>query len=275
MKYAALISYVGKGFCGWQKQTKPDSGEKPSIQRTIEEALLRISGEAVSVVASGRTDAGVHAAGQVIHFSLRRKEWDPAILKRALNALLPVGRIQVLSVKVMPDSFHAQMSAARKQYSYYFQQGPSAYPPLERYSWWIRKPLDLEAMNRSVQVLIGEHDYVPFQASGAAVKTTVRRILEAEVTREPLGPPFFGLNESDMEIELSLVRVRLVGTGFLKQMVRGIAGTLLQVGECRRPPECMGEILASRDRSLVGPTAPARGLWLEKVWYEGLRFDSV
>jgi tRNA pseudouridine38-40 synthase len=265
-KYAALISYVGTRYCGWQKQKGSAAEGLPSIQETIEDRIRQITTEdKVSLVGSGRTDAGVHAAGQVMHFVTRRKEWDPAVLMKALNSYsqLPPD-IRVIRIQRVPSEFHAQRSASRKQYSYYFQQGPVSVPSLEPYSWWIRKKLDLKAMQRALDHLCGEHDFKPFQSSGAKVTTTVRRILESEVGWEPITFP--GSPHWDAE-RLGLVRVRLVGTGFLKQMVRGIAGTLLQIGEGRRDPEDMRVILQTGDRSQVGQTAPGRALWLERVWY--------
>jgi tRNA pseudouridine38-40 synthase len=203
----------------------------------------------------------VHAVGQVAHFVLRKKEWDRAILKKGLNSILRP-RIQVLEARPVAPEFHAQRSALKKQYSYYFQQGPCALPHLEPYSWWIHKPLDIKAMNEALGYLKGEHDFKAFQASGAPIgRSTVRQILEAEVRTEPAAFPL------GTPAEIELVRVRLVGTGFLKQMVRGIAGTLLQIGEGRRDPHCIRDILQSQDRKAVGPTAPARALWLERVWY--------
>lgn len=267
-KYAALLSYRGSDFCGWQKQKGSAADGSPSIQETVEGALSSMTGETASVVGSGRTDSGVHAAGQVAHFILRNKEWPTEILYNGLNAKLP-SSIRVLAVRPVPIEFHAQRSAIRKQYSYYFQQGSCALPHVEPVSWWIRKRLDLEAMNRALGTLVGEHDFAPFQASGAMVKSTVRRILEAEVVWEAMSFP--GLTEVT-GTALGFVRVRLVGTGFLKQMVRGIAGTLLQVGEGRRDAACLAEILASGRREDVGPTAPGRGLWLERVWYPDLEW---
>jgi tRNA pseudouridine38-40 synthase len=260
-KYAAVFSYAGTGYCGWQRQKGSAAEGDPSIQATIEAALARISSETPSVVGSGRTDSGVHAVGQVAHWRLER-ERDPAVLARGLNSLLAPREIQALSVRRVEDDFHAQRSAEKKQYSYYFQQGPCAIPHLEPYSWWIRRRLDLGAMEEALSFLRGEHDFKPFQASGAKVmRTTVRKILEAEIHVEPVAFPF------GLPADVGFVRVRLLGTGFLKQMVRGIAGTLLQVGEGRRPATCVREILASGDRAQVGPTAPARALWLERVWY--------
>jgi tRNA pseudouridine38-40 synthase len=260
-RYAALISYAGKRYCGWQRQKGSAAEGGPSIQASIEEALQRMTGEEPSVVGSGRTDSGVHAVGQCAHFTLRKKQWDPDILKRGLNSILKQD-IQALRVVPVPMDFHAQRSALKKQYSYYFQQGPCAVPHLEPYSWWIKKKLDLEAMNEALSALRGEHDFKPFQASGAPPgRSTVRSVLEAETVIEPVRFP------QPAPEGVHFVRVRLVGTGFLKQMVRGIAGTLLQVGEGRRSSDCIREILESGDRSAVGPTAPGRALWLERVWY--------
>ncbi len=265
-KYAALISYVGTRFHGWQKQLGPGAGSGTSIQATIEEALLKIlSEERVYLVGSGRTDSGVHASGQVIHFAVTRKLWEPRILLNALNTLLP-SVIRVVAVRPVPMEFHAQRSATHKQYSYYFQQGPGPLPYVEPYAWWIRKKLNIEAMREGLAHLVGEHDFKPFQASGAMPgKTTVRRILEADITWQQLTFPHPPQIQFDPGV--GLVRVRLVGTGFLKQMVRSITGTLLEVGEGRRSPDSFREILETRNRKLVGQTAPGKGLWLEQVWY--------
>ncbi len=267
-KYAALVSYRGSRYCGWQKQKGSAAEGEPSIQETIEKALTRITGEETSVVGSGRTDSGVHAAGQVAHFLLRKKSWDCGILRKGLNSQLHRS-IRVLALQEAPIEFHAQRSAEKKQYSYYFQQGPCELPHLEAYSWWIRKELDLDAMNVALRTLVGRHDFKPFQSSGAKPGPTVREILEGEVSREKVVFPGSAHWEGTGS---HLIRVRVVGTGFLKQMVRGIAGTLLQVGEGRRPAVCMEQILRTLDRNEVGPTAPARALWLERVWYKELTF---
>jgi len=264
-KYAALLSYVGTRYCGWQKQTGSAAEGAPAIQGTFDDALRKVTSEPEArTVGSGRTDSGVHAVGQVVHFVLQRRAWDPQILRRGLNSLLPQD-IQVIAVREAPLDFHAQRSAERKQYSYYFQQGTMALPHLEPTSWWIRKPLDRAAMQRGLDFLKGEHDFKPFQASGSAPGPTIRKILEAEI--EWLSIPYPGFFPGTLEggSPFGMVRVRLIGTGFLKQMVRGIAGTLLQVGEGRRPPEDFRTILETMNRKAVGPTAPARALWLEQV----------
>lgn len=238
---------------------------EPSIQQTFEEALFKLTGEEIPVVGSGRTDSGVHALGQVVHFVLKRKPWKPEVLLTGLNSHLPPS-IRVLHSQEVPMDFHAQRSATHKQYSFYFQQGPCPLPHLHATSWWIKKRLDVERMSQSLAHLVGEHDFKPFQGRGAKPIPTVRKILEADVTR--IGLPF-PLATSDEREALTLVRVRVVGTGFLKQMVRGIAGTLLEVGEHRREPDSMREILERQERDLVGATAPGKGLWLERVWYAG------
>ncbi|NDF14172.1 tRNA pseudouridine(38-40) synthase TruA [bacterium] len=266
MKFALRISYLGKNYCGWQRQS-PDVSKAPplpSIQETVEQALSRMIGSPISLVGSGRTDAGVHALGQVAHFRLDSGRFTTEILRKGLNSLLPQD-IRVMQAFSVPEEFHAQRSAVKKQYSYYFFQGPGPLPQFMETSWWIRRTLDLQAMCEAIAHLRGEHDFKSFQASGANPgKTTVRRLLEAEVARLPL-PDFPGqdLNERGY----GMVRMRLVGTGFLKQMVRGIAGTLLQIGEGQRKPSEMKEVLESKSRSAVGPTAPAKGLTLERVWY--------
>lgn len=265
-KYAALISYVGTQYCGWQKQKGSAADGHPSVQSTIESALRQITRESVSIVGSGRTDSGVHALGQVAHFVLKNKNWEPHILMRGLNSALP-SEIRVLFVRGVAADFHAQRSAGRKQYSYYFQQGSCAIPHLEPFSWWIHKRLDLDAMTEALTYLEGEHDFKAFQASGAKPGPTVRTILEAEVKSESIGFPGGGALSLMENQHCRFVRVRLIGTGFLKQMVRGIAGTLLQIGEGRRPARDMRGLVESGRREDVGPTAPARALWLERVWY--------
>ncbi len=273
-RYAALVSYVGTRYCGWQAQLGPDSGKLTSIQETIQDRLVKMTSEEdARVIGSGRTDSGVHAVGQVIHFRLKRKEWNVEVLRNGFNSLLP-GDIRVLQVKRCPDRFHAQRSAIRKQYSYYFQQGPAQLPHMDPFTWWIRKPLDLPAMQRALDHLVGEQDFKAFQSSGASVTTTVRTIFEAKL--EPVRIPFpeVPVYRPDRASAMGLVRMRLVGSGFLKQMVRSIAGTLLPVGEGRASPDSFREILDGLDRRKAGLTAPGRGLWLERVWYADFEFDE-
>jgi tRNA pseudouridine38-40 synthase len=267
MKYALRLSYLGKNYCGWQRQSS-EPGKKPvlpSIQEIVEAAVSGMTDVQTSIVASGRTDAGVNATAQIAHFWCKNTNLDASIFYRGLNSLLPLD-VRVMEVHLVDDSFHAQQSAIKKQYSYYYQQGPCTLPQFADSSFWIHKTLNVEAMHEALQTLKGEHDFKSFQARGSKPDLeTVRTLFEAEVVRVPM-PAFPGqdLNERGF----SMVRIRLVGSGFLKQMVRGIAGTLLQIGQNRRNAAEMLEILASKNRALVGPTAPAKGLTLERVWYK-------
>jgi tRNA pseudouridine38-40 synthase len=267
MKYALRLSYIGRNYCGWQRQKLEEGSKKiaPSIQETLEAAISKMADREVNVVGSGRTDAGVNALGQVVHFTLPTERFSLDVLRRGLNSLLPRD-IRVMEAMRVPDDFHAQKSAVKKQYSYHFLQGPSDLPQWSETTWWIHRRLDDQAMHEAITALLGEHDFKVFQASGGNPgRSTVRTILEAEVVRLPM-PAFPGQDLT--EAGYSLVRVRLVGTGFLKQMVRGIAGTLLQIGEKHRKPGEMAGLLRSGDRHAVGPTAPAKGLTLDRVWYK-------
>ncbi len=255
-RYAVLLSYLGTHFCGWQRQPP---GRQGSVQELLEDSLNEITQERAPFTASGRTDAGVHALGQVAHFDLRLKDWDPDKLRKGLNSQLPKS-VRVLDCVRVGADFHSTRDAVKKQYSYYYQQGPEPLPHLVTTTRWIRLPLDVAAMNRGLGYLLGEHDFKVFQAAGGVTRTTVRTLYEAEVTVAQVG---FPLQDSGA----SLIRIRVVATGFLKQMVRAMAGTLLEVGEGKQPPEIFAKILETQDRSLLGTTAPGRALWLEKVTY--------
>ena len=227
--------------------------------------------------ASGRTDTGVHALGQVAAFAI---DWDADFRKgkpevtayhllRGLNTLLPPA-IRVLDLREAPLDFHPQIHADKKQYSYYIQTGIAPSALHEPFSRFLRGPIDLAAMHESVSHLIGEHDFKPFQASGSKpLKSTVRTIFEAEVTECPTVGPF-----PTPIASLRMIRIRVVGSGFLRHMVRGIAGTLMDVGVGKRPPSDMAEIIQSQNRERVGKTASAQGLWLERVWYPNLDFNT-
>lgn len=267
-RFAILISYRGTAFQGWQKQP----GFK-SIQQSIEDALFEMTGERVSVVASGRTDSGVHALGQVAHFTLSKKKWSTFVIQKGLNSLLPRS-IRILGSKKVDIDFHSQRSAIKKQYGYYIQIGPSILPHLNNYSWWLRRPLDLEKMNLALSALEGEHDFKAFQARGSNVKTTVRKIEKVELKTLPIEFPFFNsADEAGEQLKnFSLIKIEIIGNGFLKQMVRSIVGTAVKVGEGRFNSDIFSQLLQSLNREDVGPTADPSGLWLERVWYENLNF---
>ncbi len=238
-----VLVYDGGGYHGWQVQPGV-----LTIQQVVEDILSRIIQERVRVKAAGRTDAGVHALFQVVNFSTH-SGLAPQVLLRALNALLPPD-IRVIWSEEVPSSFHSRFSAEAKTYQYCIWNSPVACPFLNRYSWWIPMQLDLEAMRKAASQIIGEHDFVAFKASGSDAKNTVRRVLEC------------GWNESG-----PMLRFSVKATGFLRYMVRGLVGTMVEIGLGKRPPEDLLQVIESRERSLAGPTAPARGLFLARVFY--------
>lgn len=269
-KYAIRLAYDGTDFWGWQTQLVRGkrANAMPTIEETIVAAIRDLCGEEVTVTGSGRTDAGVHASGQVAHFRLETEFYPVENLRQGLNFRLP-DCIRILQLGVVPDAFHARHTLA-KQYSYYFQVGPVNLPHLQRYTMWCRHPLDGEAMAAAVRTLVGEHDFSAFTSARSGAVSTVREIREAAVTCDSLTWP-----GTFPDGQHKIWRLRLVGSGFLKQMVRGIAGALKLVGEGKRPADDFSAILASGDRRATGPAAPASGLWLERVWYpeqEGIGF---
>jgi tRNA pseudouridine38-40 synthase len=238
-----LLSYDGTDFCGWQRQ--PD---RRTVQQTLEEALDRLTGVAPPTTASGRTDAGVHALGQVVHFYTASRH-APEVFVKALNALLPRD-VRVLEAAEVPQAFHATLDAKAKLYRYVIDNGRVADPFQLRYSWHVYPPLDAEAMDRAAQVLKGRHDFHSFETHWPNRTSSVRTITQAAVRR---------LGDS--------VRIEVEADGFLYNMVRAIAGTLVLVGSGRWPEARVAEALAAEDRSRAGPTAPPQGLFLVRVRY--------
>lgn len=247
--FKLVLAYDGTDFNGWQIQ--PD---RPSIQGTLSEALWRITGERILPQGSGRTDAGVHAAGQVASFSLQSP--IPAQnLMIALNDKLPPS-IRALALDEVPMDFHARHSARAKIYEYRICRAPICTPFLARYTHHHPYPLDDEAMREAASAVIGEHDFTSFAAvdpergKEEAPACNVRTIYQSEFRRDG---------------ELSIYSVR--GNGFLHHMVRNLVGTFLLAGKGTIPPGAVAEILAAKKRSVAGPTAPASGLFLISVEY--------
>jgi tRNA pseudouridine38-40 synthase len=249
-----VIAYDGTGFAGWQRQATG-----VSIQALVEERLARIEGAAVDVIASGRTDAGVHALGQVASVTLE-STLDPSTLRRALNASLP-GDVRIVSVEEMPAGFHARFSARLKTYHYRIVSGPFVSPFERRYAWHVPSRLDVAAMADAAAALAGTHDFAAFQASGSDVATTTRTVVRSAIASSEVS------GEEHGEQGLRRITYEICGDGFLRHMVRAIVGTLVEVGSGRWRPDRMSEILASRDRGCAGPTAPAHGLFLVRVEY--------
>jgi tRNA pseudouridine38-40 synthase len=240
------LQYDGTGYVGWQRQA---SGT--SIQGLLEDALRPIEGGVVTVHGAGRTDAGVHALGQVASVRLTASI-DAVTLARALNAVLPLD-VRVAVADVMPDDFHARFSATGKIYEYRIVSGPFASPFLRRYVWHVVPRLNVEAMRVGAVALGGTHDFAAFQGAGADVQTSVRTVRRIE---------WHGTGGSDDPLVMVIE-----GDGFLRHMVRNIAGTLVEIGLGRWTADEIDPILASEDRACAGPTAPAWGLILREVLY--------
>jgi tRNA pseudouridine38-40 synthase len=242
------VAYDGTGYVGWQRQA---IGE--SIQGLLEDALSKIDGRAVTVHGAGRTDAGVHAVGQVASARLLSAH-DDATLMRALNANLP-GAVRVFDVRTMPDDFHARFSATGKVYEYRIWNGAAVPPVLRLYTWHVPQPLDVALMRHAAAAIVGQHDFAAFQGAGSTTHTSVRRVIAAQWLTGADGSLVF----------------EIAGEGFLRYMVRSLAGTLVEIGHRRRRADDMARLLETRDRTAAGRTAPAEGLFLVKVEYHGDR----
>ncbi|MFH0901289.1 MAG: tRNA pseudouridine(38-40) synthase TruA [Pseudomonadota bacterium] len=239
-----VVEYDGTDFSGWQRQPRDRT-----VQQVLEDAIARITGSWSCVRGSGRTDAGVHARAQVANF--RTATRIPVLgLKRGLNAILP-GDVSIVSLEQVEDDFDARHSARGKRYVYRILVREERSPFHARYAWHLGRQLDRDVMAAASIHLVGEHDFSAFRASNCERRNPVRIVRLLEVTED----------------QKNLVVISVEATAFLKNMVRVIAGTLIEVGLGRRSPESVKEALASRDRRLAGRTAPACGLTLEHVFY--------
>ena len=256
------VAYDGTAYAGWQRQ---ENG--PSIQAALERALAPLAGDGVIVTGAGRTDAGVHAEGQSAHVDLP-EGIDPDVVVRATNTRLPAD-IRVRSAVVVPDDFHARFSAVAKTYRYCWLVSRIGHPLLARTHCLVTPPLDLVAMGGAASRLMGSHDFTAFQSTGSPVTTTTRTILGVDLGVRPAVD--VGLQLSDRE---RILELELKGDGFLRHMVRAIAGTLLEVGYGRRLPADMDRLLAGAPRSEAGPTAPPHGLTLLHVDYRSTTEES-
>ena len=253
------LSYDGAEFSGWQSQKQ---GER-TVQDTLEAAVERLTGSRSSVNGSGRTDSGVHALAQVAAFDTL-SEHPVDVIKRALNAMLPPD-LRVLSVEEAQWTFHPRKSAAAKRYAYMISNTQVLSPFARRYSWHVPFELDLAAMDEAAMNLIGEHDFSCFMAAGSGVENAVRNLRELVVSVSE-SVSFLGLGLRAPEGG-RFVLIEAEGSGFLRHMVRNIAGTLVEVGKGAMAPSYMRELLDSRDRGLAAPTAPPQGLFLASVEY--------
>jgi len=243
MRFKLIVEYDGSDYHGWQIQ--PNG---PTIQQTLEAAVARFTGETVRVAAAGRTDSGVHAAGQVVIFAVQVAR-APEVVQRALNALTPRD-ISITAVTAVADDFDPRRAARSRMYVYRIWNARWPSPFWRRYAWHVARPLDTEAMRAAAIALMGEHDFSAFQAADCDADNPVRRVLRSELERrEPL------------------ITYTVEATAFLRHMVRNIVGTLVEVGSGERSADDLPGLLASCDRTQAGPTAPAAGLCLQRVSY--------
>ena len=245
--YKITLEYDGRDFEGWQVQP----GGRRTVQGALEDALARVTGERVRVDGSGRTDAGVHAEGQVASVRLD-KEPDPDRLWRSLNGVLPAD-VAVVGLCQAAEGFHARRDARSKLYRYAIWNGVARSPLRRARALCLGRPLDLEALREAAAALRGTHDFASFQAAGSDVETTERTLLRVDVCGRAGGE----------------IALWFEGTGFLRHMVRSLTGTLLEVGSGRRQASQIPAVLAARDRRAAGPTAPPHALTLVRVDFGG------
>lgn len=243
--FRLVLEYDGAGFEGWQIQ----AGARPArtVQGVLVDALASVTGRTPRVRGAGRTDAGVHALGQVASVEVETG-LAPERLQAALNARLP-GDLAVRALVEAPPGWDALRAARGKHYRYRIWNGAQRSPLRAGTCWWIRERLDLDALARAAGSFEGRHDFAAFQAAGSSVKTTTRTVTRCAVSGDAGGE----------------IRLDVEGEGFLRHMVRNLAGTLVEIGRGRWPVERAAEILASLDRGQAGPTAPAHGLCLIRV----------
>lgn len=254
-RYKLTLAYRGTRYHGWQRQASPSGEELPTVQSTLRDALIRTLGHDLKVTGSSRTDAGVHALGQVAHFDTERTQVDPGRILLAANAKLP-DDIRIDAIEAVPPTFDAIGSTSEKSYRYVVHNAPAKDIFRADLALHLPKSLDDSAMVAAASYLVGEHDFASFAKPGHGRETTVRTVTFAEVRRQG-----------------TEVAIEFAGTGFLWHQVRIMAGTLIQVGLGRRAAESIPQVLEARDRKASGPTAPAHGLYL--LWIRTKAVDGL
>ena len=249
MRFKIQVEYDGAPFVGWQRQ---DSGL--GVQQVVEEAIEAFSGEFARVHCAGRTDAGVHARGQIAHFDLQRDDVTIKTVRDAINHHMKPHPVAVITAEVVDDDFHARFSATEREYLYRIlnRRAPAAID--KGHVWWVPTVLDPEAMHDAAQVLIGKHDFSTFRASICQAQSPVKTLDELTITR--VGDE---------------VHIKARARSFLHHQVRNLVGTLRQVGEGKWTKADLKAALEAKDRAAGGPTAPPDGLYLMRVGYEPLK----
>lgn len=243
-RYKVTIEYDGTPFSGWQRQA-----DRPSVQQALEEAIERFSGERVTTQAAGRTDAGVHALGQVAHFDLSR-EWDPFRIREALNYHLRPNSVGIIEAEAVPETFEARFSAKARHYEYRILNR-RAPPVIERnHVWHVPMALDVEAMDYAAGLILGTHDFTTFRSSECQAKSPIRTIDVFSVRGEP-----------------EHIVITASARSFLHHQVRSMVGSLKLVGEGKWTPKKFRAVLDSKDRSKCGAMAPSSGLYLTRADY--------
>ena len=248
MRYVLKIAYDGTAYAGWQRQKNAIS-----VQEVLENAILTALGEDVRVTASGRTDAGVHAAGQICHFDSDKITVPPNRLPDCLNRFLPAD-VRLMDGWGADENFDSNRSAKRKTYCYSLYVSGREMPLKERYAVRVENAPSLSVLQETAKLFEGEHDFKAFCASGSSVKTTVRTVYEVRVEESQT----FGGRD---------LRIYVTGNGFLYNMVRTMTGELLELASGRRTKESLLQAFETGDRNLLGKTMPAKGLCLHKVEY--------
>lgn len=247
-RFRMTVEYDGTSYVGWQMQ---ENGH--SVQAALQNGILSLTGETVSVRGAGRTDSGVHAQGQVIHADLAR-DWKPYTLRNALNAHLGMAgeKVAVIDVMVVDETFDARFSAVKRHYLYRIINRPAPLALEANRAWWVPKPLNHEAMHAAAQTLVGHHDFTTFRSAHCQATTPLRTLDRLDVTRQG-----------------DLIEIRASAQSFLHNQIRSFAGTLKLAGEGKMTPADVRAALEARDRKECGPVAPPEGLYFMKVDYPG------
>ncbi|NCT41306.1 MAG: tRNA pseudouridine(38-40) synthase TruA [Alphaproteobacteria bacterium] len=256
-RYKLTIEYQGTDYYGWQRQ--PDL---PTIQGEIEKAIHAFCGQEVEVTSAGRTDAGVHARGQIAHVDLDAftKPMDPFAISKAINAHLRPQPITIISTEIVDDDFHARFAAKNKLYAYRIINRQAFLTFDKGRAWHVKRPLDTGAMHEAAQLLLGQHDFSTFRDAQCQANNPIRTLDRLDVQSFQTAPDKDGQGAQEIFIEVEAM-------SFLHHMVRNLVGTLTLVGEGKWKPEDILTALNAKDRTKGGPTAPSDGLYLVRIDY--------